>query len=544
MAGLRFEGRADAYLEWAVASGFRWLYRDAARSDRVDLLVDDGYGLIAPWASPRALLTTGASALPAWSWMELAQALTVSRPALLKQLQAFADPGRVVLGLIDSGIGVQWLKGWKGSLKKPIRQVFHWDMEGASAAPMPRISHGAHVLSWMAGQPPYTDFGFDADIASGCPLMLVNLPDAAVYDPTGRWLGRYVLDGLDYMVDQAIYIRAKRLVVNISWGPQTGPHDGSSLLERALGQRIVLAKQQLLDLSIVVAAGNSRESRAHAQFDADKGCQSLTWVVPPAGPAPSFLELWWPQATDLSQAQATVQAPDGRLLELAGAGLVSQPHAHLVIVPHLSAANGMRPMALLALNPTGDTAQAAPHGRWQVSVKGIAGAAGRVHAYVARQTANLGGAYRGPDSYLDDPSYGQQGFARRPGPPRLGSWVAREGTLSGLATAAHAQVYAAAGAVLSTGEAAAYSSEGPSAGGGTRRPDWALPTDETPLLKGLLGAGARSGSVVRLVGTSMAAPQLARLLLNGPPPLPPSSPWDRRLGHGLAQLGWRSRQRA
>jgi hypothetical protein len=71
-----------------------------------------------------------------------------------------------------------------------------------------------------------------------------------------------------------------------------------------------------------------------------------------------------------------------------------------------------------------------------------------------------------------------------------------------------------------------------------------LPTDETPLLKGLLGAGARSGSVVRLVGTSMAAPQLARLLLNGPPPLPPSSPWDRRLGHGLAQLGWRSRQRA
>jgi hypothetical protein len=112
-----------------------------------------------------------------------------------------------------------------------------------------------------------------------------------------------------------------------------------------------------------------------------------------------------------------------------------------------------------------------------------------------------------------------------------------------LATATHAQVYTAAGAVWSSGQPAAYSSEGPSAAGAVKRPDWALPTDETPLLKGLLGAGARPGSVVRLVGTSMAAPQLARLLLNNRPPLPPAQPWDQRLGQGLAGRGWISRQR-
>jgi len=42
----------------------------------------------------------------------------------------------------------------------------------------------------------------------------------------------------------------------------------------------------------------------------------------------------------------------------------------------------------------------------------------------------------------------------------------------------------------------------------------------------------------------MAAPQLARLLLNGKPTLPPALPWDPRLGQGVATLGWTSRQRA
>jgi hypothetical protein len=400
------------------------------------------------------------------------------------------------------------------------------------------------VLSWLAGQPPYAGGGFDADLASRCPLILVNLPQQAVDDPTGRWLGRHVLDGLDYMVAQSLALGAERLVVNISWGPQTGPHDGSSLLERALGQRIDQARSRGLALSLVLAAGNSRNSRAHAQWDAALGCDQLTWVVPPAGPAPSFLELWWPQGTDPNQAQVLVQAPDGRTFAMSGVGRAAGSNAQLVIVPHRAVDQTMRPMALLALHPTGEIARAAPHGRWQIAVRGIDQAAGWVHAYVARQTANQGGRHRGPDSHLDDLNYDQQRFRRHPGAPRHGRLLTRDGTLSGLATAAHAQVYTAAGAVWSSGQPTAYSSEGPSAAGGVKRPDWALPTDETPMLKGLLGAGSTPGSVVRLVGTSMAAPQLARLLLNDWPPLPSAQPWDQRLGRGLAGVGWISRQRA
>lgn len=548
MAALHFGGLADAYLEWAVASGFKWLDVHTTHPDQVDLLVQGGahpLHSIKVASSTKQLLNTGLSALPVWSRMELVQAVTLTRPALLTpMMQETLKPPQAMLGLIDSGIGKAWHASWPFAGRK----VIHWDMDAAtpttfSPSPsfLPRSSHGAHVLSWLAGQPPVVGAGLDRDEASRCPLVLVNVPSAAVDDPTGRWLGRYVLEGLDFMVAQAMALKARKLVVNISWGPQTGPHDGSSLLERALGQRIGQAMESGLELSVVVAAGNSRESRAHAQFDAGKGCNLLTWVVPPAGPAPSFLELWWPPGTDVSRVNVTVQAPDGRSFSMSGAGLVSQHNAHLAIVPHPIAGSSMRPMALLALNPTGDTTLAAPHGRWQISVNAMAGATDRVHAYVARQAANMGGRYRGADSHLDDPTYGQQRRRRQPGPAIPGDLVTREGTLSGLATATHPRVHVAAGAIWSTGQPAAYSSEGSA---GVRRPDWALPTDDTPLLHGVLGAGSRPGAAVRLVGTSMAAPQLARLLLNGHPPLPPAQPWDPRLGQGLATLGWTSRQRA
>ena len=554
MANLHFNGKADAYLEWAIASNFQWLAPSDIGPDQVDLLMASKPAsevVIASQTKKLLLVKT----LPDGDWAELAQAISLSdRPALDTTWSEFQPSlPTAVLGLMDAGLGSDWLR-LNPSIKARTRVrtnagtwQMYWDMQSPSsarAAPMPRVSHGAHVLSWLAGQPPYAGAGLDADQASRCPLILVNFPRQAVNDPSGRWLGRYALAGLDYMVEQALAIQAKRLVVNISWGPQTGPHDGSSLLESALGQRIAAATKNGLQVDIVLAAGNCRQSRAHAQFEASLGCTGLTWVIPPAIQAPPFLELWWPQGTDLTQVRVTVQAPHRQTFQMVGAGVASGQNAYLVILNHHPQNGSDRPMALLALNPTGDTAQAATHGRWQISVEGIEGVTGLVHAYVARQAANLGAPYRGPDSYLDDPNDGQQGFHRHPAPsPSASSLVSRRGTLSGLATAAHAQVYAAAGAVLSTGEAAVYSSEGPSASGGTSRPNWALPTDETPLLKGVLGAGSRPGSVVRLVGTSMAAPQLARMLLNRTLGSPTGG-WNARLGWGVAHLGWKSRQRS
>ena len=67
--------------------------------------------------------------------------------------------------------------------------------------------------------------------------------------------------------------------------------------------------------------------------------------------------------------------------------------------------------------------------------------------------------------------------------------------------------------MLMDGRKSAYASAGPARGNpGTRRsgPDYALFCDENYALEGVLAGGNRSGAVFRLIGTSAAAPQLAR----------------------------------
>ena len=74
-----------------------------------------------------------------------------------------------------------------------------------------------------------------------------------------------------------------------------------------------------------------------------------------------------------------------------------------------------------------------------------------------------------------------------------------------------------------------YSSGGPSRVATCIGPDYAYPTDDSPVLEGRLAGGNRSGTVTRLVGTSFAAPMYALDLLDpnlisnlplGPGPMP------------------------
>ena len=67
-------------------------------------------------------------------------------------------------------------------------------------------------------------------------------------------------------------------------------------------------------------------------------------------------------------------------------------------------------------------------------------------------------------------------------------------------------------------------------------------TDDSLVHAGVLAAGSRSGSVVAMSGTSVAAPQYARALadyLGGVAPLPPATPiggLPERIGNGLVDL--------
>jgi hypothetical protein len=122
---------------------------------------------------------------------------------------------------------------------------------------------------------------------------------------------------------------------------------------------------------------------------------------------------------------------------------------------------------------------------------------------------------------------------------KTGSLISGMGTLNGIATAIDLnappqgqRVHVAGGDILANARKAPYASAGPARGHPRPLrigPDFAMFCDESYALQGVRAGGSRSGAVFRLIGTSAAAPQLARLIASPAFPAPtnvPTSPVD------------------
>jgi hypothetical protein len=366
-------------------------------------------------------------------------------------------------------------------------------------------SHGTHVMDLLAGPK-------DWEIA------FVQFPRAGVDDPSGIWLKRYALDGLLYAIECA-GPATKTIVANISWGPQTGPHDGSSILEKAF--EMLIAEQKGLpaprDLVISLAAGNSFGAQAHARIDYADGGQ-VDWLVPPDGEIPAFIELWWPVAASMADVCLRVIPPSGPAVNVSPGKNIPTDKTWWVKLKPV----GQSIMALIVVNPTGGRAsgaKAGQHGRWRIEIDPTpSGADGDVHVYVARAVHNMGARRLATASYLCDAALEAARFVA---PDKRfdevgGSMIRRGGTINGIATGPSTHV--AAGYVYDTFASAPYSSSGPTRGS-TTKPDFACVTDRSAANPGIRAAGVRSGTKAVLIGTSMAAPQLGRQVVDGQQPL-------------------------
>ena len=174
----------------------------------------------------------------------------------------------------------------------------------------------------------------------------------------------------------------------------------------------------------------------------------------------------------------------------------------------------------------------AEHGDWTIGVAGVPHHA-EVHAYVARSDPNMGVRTGARLSHFVDPTWERTRSAsasctRVNGEfDKSGSLIRRFGTLNGIATARDSDVHVAGGYVILDGRKSPYSSAGPARPGPlaiASVPDYLLPCDESYALQGIRAGGSRSGSVFRLIGTSAAAPQLARYVTNPPLPVPYDMP--------------------
>ena len=414
-----------------------------------------------------------------------------------------------------------------------------------------RRSHGGHVMDVFAGRIPTSsrvgpsppgdrrdppNWTPGADPASSADVVFVQFPENCIRDATGVWLKAYVVAGIQYILSFADPARTRHVVINVSYGPTTGPHDGTAELETALTALVAefngtAGKPKL---EIVLPAGNAYLSEGHVAFTNSTNQPAnaeWVWRLPPDNSVLCFAEVWTDNA-NAGGITVTLRSPGGVTFSSTTGPTPPSPGFPIPLYTGVYAPLvwGSHTMWLLSVKPTIATpGVVAEHGDWTVKVAGI-GMNAEVHAYVARTDPNMGVRTGARRSYFVDPNWKQTRSAAASCTyangefDKTGSLVYRFGTLNGIATGMDASVHVAGGYIIANGRMSPYSSAGPARSGPRDGPDYALPSDESYALRGLRAGGNRSGSVFRLTGTSAAAPQLARWVANPPIPPPNNTP--------------------
>lgn len=389
-----------------------------------------------------------------------------------------------------------------------------------------RRAHGAHVMDLACGYDPQED-------RKDRPIVGVQLPWRTTADTSGSRLDPHVLNGIRYILDRADRIAMERscgplpVVINFSYGTVAGPHDGTSALEAAIDEIVATRKMGSASapMEVVMPCGNSHLARGHSEmaFPKRNDAKSMCWRVLPDDRTSSFLEIWLPPRTGAARMELTVTPPGGDtsppLGELAdGVGFAWRPHGRTLcwMLYQFAPAPSPRGRFLVALLPTeflDVPGELAPSGVWTLRLENVSTAAvDPVHAWIQRDDTPFGYPVRGRQSFFDAGCYvrfdrhGRE-IEEDSHPEQGACHVKRAGSINAIATGAEPVV--AGGYLRNELEFARYSAGG-TEDAAFRRPDAALVSDDSKVHAGVLAAGSRSGSLVAINGTSVAAPQLAR----------------------------------
>lgn len=378
------------------------------------------------------------------------------------------------------------------------------------------LTHGTHVLALAAGRAGEADCAATSD-----ELILVQLPNATVLDTSGASMTAQVLLALDF-------IRSRvpddaRLVVNLSYAAASGPHTGCTFLERAMDDFIALRSQKA-KTAIVLPAGNGYLADGHAQVKLSHRAPraDIQWLVQTDDPTDSFVEIWYSrEKAGADGLLISLQAPDGSVLgpvrvdhtasDRSVAGIVHR--AQSIFDPRQS-------VALVALAPTAhDATPRASPGIWVIRLESAALAMGdglTIDAWVQRD-----------DTTLNEPPRVRQSrfVSTRPLAERDkdvdSDPVHRAGTSNGFS---HGKKTVVVGGSYGSGGLTRYTAAALPGVAATRDsgswPDVISVAETSEALPGLPSAGTRGSARLRMNGTSVAAPQVARALMaafNKPP---------------------------
>lgn len=402
-------------------------------------------------------------------------------------------------------------------------------------------THGTHIMDVAAGYP--DPLGLPDQLDGPRPdhdLVFVQLPrffkdkhSGADVQVSGL-LRTYVLDAVRYIFSCAE--DSAPVTINLSYGANAGPHNGDSILERALDEAIRQRRQRGGPTDIVIASGNWFDRDLHAFASIKAGHRkSIVWANVPDNPTDQFVELWLDGKGDTdAQWKVRLTAPGRQpsASDWVGSGQAayfdgvqwsrarpdSRAPVAMVVFPKRASQSSRGYMVLLAVGPTvamGKRA-ASPYGAWSIEIENKGPAKGMVNAWCER----------------DDPVFGSGSGPRQ---AKFESCVATTYSLNSLGHGRETTIVggyvenlrAAGGQATAHSRMAAYSCEGPGRGvkapstsryppasgeEGKPGPDLLGISEEGDELPGIAAAAVYGTDRVRLSGTSVAAAVVTRYL--------------------------------
>jgi hypothetical protein len=418
------------------------------------------------------------------------------------------------------------------------------------------LTHGTHVLDLAAGY----DWRTETEAAKKRPIIAVQLPSQVAENLSDTWLAQCLKRALDWILVKADELSAelspecdpgtkkKRrlpLIVNGSFASMAGPQDGASDVERRITQFVESYRGDGPEdlCTVVLSAGNSLQLRDAARMDIDEHrVGEISWRLQPDDKTPNFVQIWLPKVSAVCDPDRTQEVevslePPGEESDSGKPSRLDEA-VEWKIGDHVRARiyhqcfprpGGSRECITIATRPTADNqisepVVVVPSGLWKIKIKNLGARELRnIDLQIHRNDVGMFSRSGARQSYFDDREYKifDPGSGRirndERKDPTCGTRVTRQGTLSSYAYAKKG-VLAVGGYRRFDGEPAVYSSAGrrrKDANGkfvDERAPDLAAVSEESPALPGVLAAGTYSGSVAVLAGTSVAAPQITRVL--------------------------------
>ncbi len=371
------------------------------------------------------------------------------------------------------------------------------------------VSHGMQVMDIAGGKKAEGSIAPDSDI------VFVQLKPIDGRPGFVNANSRFILDALMY-IDAVAGKRPASIC--LCYSPDTGPHDGSSILECAIDEFLDPAKKQRGHGSrmLVMSAGNNYQRKNHAAMVVAPGkSETLDWNIVAGDTTWNYMNLWYPRTRELV---ISLTPPGGKTVGPIKLGEMTGVRIGGDLVGEVVHRQGTLKKsndneALIALHPAfkpdmphapaGRSATfrdvVAPAGKWRVELEAIGAEAVPVHAWIERDDASP--TRTREQSSFDFPDLDPDLEAASPPD------IHRRCTLSGGVTGKRPLVVGAFN--TATDGICSFSAAGPTRDGRYDKPDLCAPGASDPDEKGVMVTETRSSNMSRAAGTSMAAASAA-----------------------------------